>query len=164
MLISDQHFDAFLKCKTKAHFTFSSARMGELSHPLGDWPEHIAENYQKNCRDYLRSRSVCGADCFVGTPRPEDLRNAKYPLILQPLITAQDAESHVHALERGAVPTPKGRSAYVPIRFVPFEKISKHYKLMLAFDALVLWKASGQMPNQGNDHSRIATYDPTSEA
>jgi predicted RecB family nuclease len=37
----------------------------------------------------------------------------------------------------------------VPIRFVPFEKISKHYKLMLAFDALVLWKASGQMPTQG---------------
>jgi hypothetical protein len=37
----------------------------------------------------------------------------------------------------------------VPIRFVPFEKISKHYKLMLAFDALVLWKASGQMPTKG---------------
>ncbi len=84
-----------------------------------------------------------------GTPRPEDLRNAKYPLILQPLITAQDAESHVHALERAAVPTLKGRSSYVPIRFVPFEKISKHYKLMLAFDALVLWKASGQMPTKG---------------
>ena len=71
-----------------------------------------------------------------GTPRPEDLRNAKYPLILQPLITAQDAESHVHALERAAVPTLKGRSSYVPIRFVPF-------------DALVLWKASGQMPTKG---------------
>ncbi len=37
----------------------------------------------------------------------------------------------------------------MPIRFVPFEKISKHYKLMLAFDALVLWKASGQMPTKG---------------
>ena len=70
------------------------------------------------------------ADCFVGTPCPEDLRNAKYPLILQPLITGQDAESHVHALEWEAVPTQKGRSPYVPIRFVPFEKISKHYKLM----------------------------------
>jgi len=147
VLISDQHFDAFLKCRTKAHLTFSSARTGELSHPISDWQGHIAENYQKNCRDYLRSASA--ADCFVGTPRPEDLRNAKYPLILQPLITAQDAESHVHALEREAVPTQKGRSPYVPIRFVPFEKISKHYKLMLAFDAFVLWKVSGQMPTKG---------------
>src|SRR6266403_2240058 len=134
VLISDQHFDAFLKCRTKAHFTFSSARTGEPSYPIGDWKGHIAENYQKNCRDYLQS--VFGTDCFVGTPRPEDLRNAKYPLILQPLITAQDAESHVHALERAAVPTLRGRSSYVPIRFVPF-------------DALVLWKASGQMPTKG---------------
>jgi predicted RecB family nuclease len=147
VLISDQQFDVFLKCRTKAHFTFSSARTGEPSHPISDWQGHIAENYQKNCRDYLRS--VSGADCFIGTPHPADLRNAKYPLILQPLITAQDAESHVHALERGVVPSQKGRSAYVPIRFVPFEKISKHYKLMLAFDALVLWKASGQMPTKG---------------
>jgi len=147
VLISDQHFDAFLKCRTKAHFSFPSARTGEPSHPISEWQGHIAENYLKNCRDYLRSASA--ADCFVGTPRPEDLRNAKYPLILQLLITAQDAESHVHALEREAVPTQKGRSPYVPIRFVPFEKISKHYKLMLAFDAFVLWKVSGQMPTKG---------------
>jgi len=147
VLISNRHFDAFLKCRTKAHFTFSSPRTGEPSHPIGDWQGHIAENYQKSCRDYLRS--VSGADCFVGTPRPEDLRNAKYALILQPLITAQDVESHVHALELVAVPTQKGRSTYAPIRFVPFEKISMHYKLMLAFDALVLWKASGQMPTKG---------------
>lgn len=63
VLISDQHFDAFLKRKTKAHFTFSSAGIGEPSHPLGDWQRHIAENYQKNCRDYLRS--VSGANCLA---------------------------------------------------------------------------------------------------
>jgi len=71
VLISDRHFDAFLKCRTKAHFTFTSARTGEPSHPIGAWQGHIAESYQKDCRDYLRS--VSGADCFVGTPRPEDL-------------------------------------------------------------------------------------------
>ena len=53
VLISDQHFDAFLKCRTKAHFTFSSARTGEPSHRISDWQGHIAENYQKNCLDYL---------------------------------------------------------------------------------------------------------------
>ena len=147
MLISDEHFDAFLKCRTKAHFTFSSAPRGELSHPISDWQRHVAEYYQKNCQEYLRSGD--GADCFVGTPGPEDLRNAKYALILEPLIVARDLESHIHALERGTTPTQKGHGPYVPIRFVPFEKISKHHKLMLAFDAFVLWKASGQIPTRG---------------
>ena len=136
VLISDQHFDAFLKCRTKARFTFFSAAIGGPSHSISAWQADIAEKYQKTCRDWLRT--VSSTDCFLGTPSPDDLRNAEYPLILQPLITAQDVESHVHALERKTIPTQKGRNAYVPIRFVPFEKISKHYKLMLAFDALVL--------------------------
>jgi len=51
VLISDLQFDTFLKCRTKAHFTFSSARTGEPSHPIRKWQGHIAENYQKNCRD-----------------------------------------------------------------------------------------------------------------
>jgi hypothetical protein len=29
VLISDRHFDAFLKCRTKAHFTFSSVYASE---------------------------------------------------------------------------------------------------------------------------------------
>jgi len=57
--------------------------------------------------------------------------------------------SNIHALERGPAPTQKRHSPYAPIRFVPFDKISKHHKLMLAFDAYVLWKASGQMPIKG---------------
>jgi len=71
-------------------------------------------------------------------------------------ITAQDVESHVHALELVAVPTQRGAAPTRPIRFVPFEKISMHYKLMMAFDALVLWKASGQMPTKERS-LRIAT-------
>jgi len=147
VLISEKHFDAFLKCRTKAYFTFSPLRPDELSHPISDWQKHIAEKYQRNCREHLRL--VDGPDCFVGTPRPEDLRNGTYPLILEPLITALDAESYVHALQRGPVPTQQGCSPYIPVRFVPFERISRHHKLMLAFDAFVLWKASGQMPTKG---------------
>jgi len=147
MLISDELFETYLKCKTKAHLTFGQARVGELSHPISDWQRRIDENYQANCRDRLQSAD--GADCFVGSPRSEDVRNAKYRLIIQPYITSQDVGSHIHALERGPALTQKRHSRYTPIRFVPFEKISKHYRLMLAFDAFVLWKASGQMPTKG---------------
>ena len=52
-------------------------------------------------------------------------------------------------LDIGRDPTQKRNSPYTPIRFVPVEKVSKHHRLMLAFDAVVLWKASGQMPTKG---------------
>jgi predicted RecB family nuclease len=38
---------------------------------------------------------------------------------------------------------------YMPIRFTPSEKITKHHRLQLAFDAFVLGKASGRVPNCG---------------
>ena len=150
MLISDELFGAFLKCKTKAHLTalaFGQERMGEPPHPISDWQRHLAQSYQAECRDRLRSAD-CG-DCFVGSPRSEDLRSAKYRLIIQLYIAAQDVASNIHAIERGPAPTQRRHSPYAPIRFVPSENISKHHKLMLAFDALVLWKASGQMPIKG---------------
>ena len=147
MLISDELLDAYLKCKTKAQLTFGQARMGEPSHAISDWQRHLAENYQADCRDRLQSGD--SADCLVGSPRPEDLRSAKYRLVIQPYITAQGVGSNIHALERGLAQTQKRQSSYAPIRFVPFEKISRHHKLMLAFDAFVLWKASGQMPTKG---------------
>jgi len=147
VLITDQLFDAYLKCKTKAHLTFGPDRSGESSHPICAWQQRLAEHYQANgCH---RLRSADSADCFVGDPSLEDLKSAKYRLIIQPYITAQDVGSNIHALEREAAPTQKRNSPYTPIRFVPVEKVSKHHRLMLAFDAVVLWKASGQMPTKG---------------
>jgi predicted RecB family nuclease len=147
VLITDEIFDAYLKCKTKAHLTFGPDRGGESSHPISEWQQRFADNYQANCRNRLQFAD--SADCFVGNRRSEDLKCAKYRLIIQPYITAQDVGSNIHALERGSVPAQKRNSPYRPIRFVPFEKVSKHHRLMLAFDAVVLWKASGQMPTTG---------------
>jgi hypothetical protein len=147
MLITDEVFEAYLKCKTKAHLTFGPARGGEYSHPISDWQHRLAESYQANCRDRLQFAH--SEDCFVGNPCSEDLRSAKYRLIIQPYITAQDVGSNIHALERVAAPTQKHNSPYTPIRFVPFEKVSKHHKLMLAFIAFVLWKAFGQISTKG---------------
>jgi predicted RecB family nuclease len=145
-LITDGLFDAYLKCKTKAYLTFGRATSGKYSHPISDWQQRLAENYQADCRAHLEFAD--SVDCFVGTPRADDLRGAKYRLIIQPYITAQDVGSNIHALERGTAPTRKGTS-YSPIRFVPSEKVSRHHKLMLAFDAHVLGKAFGQMPTKG---------------
>jgi predicted RecB family nuclease len=147
VLITDELFDAYLKCKTKAYLTFGPAKSTEYSHPISDWQQHLAEIYQATCRDRLQFAD--SSDCFVGTPSSQALRSAKYRLIIQPYITAQDVGSNIHVLELGPAPTQKRISPYTPIRFVPLEKVSKHHRLMLAFDALVLWKASDQMPTKG---------------
>src|ERR1039457_672598 len=91
-LITDEIFDAYLKCKTKAHLTFGPATGGESSHPISSWQQHLADNYQANCRDRLQPTD--SADCFVGNPRSEDLKSAKYRLIIQPYVTAQDIGSN----------------------------------------------------------------------
>jgi predicted RecB family nuclease len=147
MLISDDLFDAYLKCKTKAQLTFRQPWTDKPGHAISDWQGHLAESYRADCCDRLQS--VDNSECLIGNPRPEDLKSAMYRLIFQPKITAQRVGSNIHALERGAVQTQKRHSPYAPIRSVPFEKISRHHKLMLAFDAFVLWKASGQMPAKG---------------
>jgi len=90
MLISDDLFDAYLKCKTKAHLTFGQATQGEPSHPISDWQRRVAEEYQANCRDCLQPADC--ADCLLGSPHSEGLRSAKYRLIIQPYITAQGVQ------------------------------------------------------------------------
>ena len=113
MLITDEIFDAYLKCKTKAHLTFGPDRGGESSHPISQWQQRFADNYQANCRNRLQFAD--SADCFFGNPRSEDLKCAKYRLIIQPYIAAQDVGSNIHALERGSVPAQKRNSPYRPI-------------------------------------------------
>jgi len=146
-MISAELFDAYLKCKTKAQLTFGQASAGDSSHAISNWQRHLAEHYQTDCSNRLEFGD--GADCLVGSPHPKDLRSAKYRLIIQPYITAEGVGSNIHALERGSAQTQKRHSPYAPIRFVPLEKTSTHPKRMLAFDAFVLWKASGKMPTEG---------------
>lgn len=146
-MISDELLGAYLNCKTKARLTFDQAGMADLSHPISHWQRHVAEVYQAECCDHCRSAS-CG-DFFVGCPPSDDLKSAKYQLVIQPYVTAHDVGSHIHALERAPKPILKQHNSYIPVRFVPSEKITRHHKLMLAFDAFVLWKASGRTPTKG---------------
>jgi predicted RecB family nuclease len=150
VLISDELFSAFLKCKTKAYLTalaYAQETVANPPHPIANWQRHLAGKYLAESCDRLRSADR--EHCFVGTPPSQDLSSANYRLIIQPHIAAQDLASEIHALERRNTPTLRRHSPYVPIRFVPSENISKHHKLLLAFDALVLWKASGRMPMKG---------------
>ena len=147
MLIRDDVFGAFIECKTKAHLLSSRvAGAPPDAHPISSWQRHVAEQFEQRCRALLIS--AARESCFVGTPLPQDLTNGRQHFIVDPIVTSEHAESHIHALER-VVPTQKQYNRYIPIRFIPSEKLTKHHKLALAFDAFVLWQASGQMPLLG---------------
>src|ERR1035441_9856610 len=88
----------------------TTLRLIDFSH----WQRHVAEVYQAECCDHCRSAS-CG-DFFVGCPPSDDLKSAKYQLVIQPYVTAHDVGSHIHALERAPKPILKQHNSYIPVR------------------------------------------------
>ena len=148
MLITDDLFGSFLKCKTKARLQSSAlAEHPCAPHAISDWHHRLADDYKRECMDLLISISL--SECFEGTPSRQDLMNGQHPLIVDPILTFEDVTSHIHALERTSQPVQNNRNYYVPIRFTPYEKITRDHKLFLAYDAFVLGKTFGRMPAFG---------------
>ena len=141
-------FGSFLKCKTKAHLqTSPSAEHPCAPHAISDWQHRLAEDYKRECTDLLISLSP--SEYFEGTPPRQDLIKGQHPLIVDPILIFEDVTSHIHALERTSQPVQNNRNHYVPIRFTPYQKVTKNHKLILAYDAFVLGKTFGRMPASG---------------
>src|SRR5712691_7786365 len=146
MLITDDIFHAFLQCETKSHLKLSGAAGDQQAFP--DWERNLAEDYKRQCH-----RQLCAAfrevECLVGGAFPQDLDNSGCRLVMDCTVRAQEMQSHLHAVERVVSPGTTHQSLYMPIRCVPREKITTQDKLLLAFDALVLWTVSGEAPRFG---------------
>jgi predicted RecB family nuclease len=141
MLITDEIFCAFLKCETKAYLKYSNVVGDQCEY--SDWQRHLAEDYKQKCSAKLYSNFSEG-ECLLGTSLSQRLENSKYRLVLDCLVQAQGLQTKIHALERLSAPVKRKHNPYIPIRFVPNEKFTKHDKLLLAFDALTLYRASGK--------------------
>jgi predicted RecB family nuclease len=146
MLITDDIFQAFLQCETKAHLKHAGAVGDQQEFP--EWERHLVEDYKQQC--YRQWRADCGeAACLVGSALLQDLDHSGCRLVLDCTVRAQEMQAHLHAVERVAAPDKPHDSPYMPIRCVPREKITTQDKLLLAFDALVLGTVSGQAPRFG---------------
>ena len=143
MLITEDIFRAFLKCETKSYLKFSGT-VG-LQHEFTDWERNLVEDYKQKCCIQLRP-NFREDECLVGPSLPQDFQKNKCRLVIDCLVQAQEFQSRIHALERLTSPGKTKHNPYIPIRFVPNEKITKRDKLLLAFDALVLSTASGGKP------------------
>ena len=146
MLITDDIFQAFLQCETKAHLKLAGA-VGDQQE-LPEWERHLVEDYKRQC--YRQWRAEFGeAACLVGIAFPHDLDNSRCRLVMDCTVQAREMQAHLYAVERVAAPDKPHDSPYMPIRCVPREKITTQDKLLLAFDALALGTVSGHVPRFG---------------
>ncbi|MDQ3257211.1 MAG: IS66 family transposase [Acidobacteriota bacterium] len=142
-LITEEIFQAFLKCETKSHLQAPGAVGTECE--FADWQRCLVEDFKRKGCIQLRS-NLREDECLSGTFPSEGLESSKYCLVTDCVVQVQEIQSHIHALERLPSAAKTKHSPYIPIRFVPSEKITSHDKLLIAFDALAMFTASGKMP------------------
>lgn len=146
MQITEEIFQTFLKCETKSYLKIAGA-VG-LQSEFRDWERFLAEDFQQKCRKRLIS-NFQQDERFVGTISPQELENKKYRIVIDCIFQSQRVQSCIQALERLPSPGRTKHNHYIPIRFIPREKITAFDKLLVAFDAFVLFTASGRMPQFG---------------
>jgi len=145
-VITEEAFETFLKCPTKSYLRGIDA-IGAQSE-FGEWQERQLAHFKQTAWERFQS-SVARDELFVGTPPPHVLKERRYRVILDYVVDLPEIRSRLHALERSASARDTVHSTYIPVRFVPTDKLTVFDKLLLAFGALALFRASGKMPHVG---------------
>lgn len=146
MTITANLFDAYLKCPTKCFLR----ALGETGTGNGyaDWTQ--AQNLSCQLEGVTRIKEgVANNECITGPLDRKELKFAKWRLAIGSKAYAQNLESTIHAVERVPCDTPGEPAQFIPIRFIFTNKLSRHDKLMLAFDALVLSETLGRQVDLG---------------
>jgi hypothetical protein len=135
MVITTDLVEAFLKCPTKC-FLRSHAEVAN-GNAYADWVRTKSEIF----RTEGITRLTAGAPLdrrATGTAVTESGGSPQWELALDFTARSENLQCSCHAVQR--LPSAgQGRAAqFVPIRFVFSDKITRHDKLLLAFDGLVI--------------------------
>jgi predicted RecB family nuclease len=145
-VITDTIFEAFLNCETKSRLKLSGE--SEHSNELIEWHLQTRVAYRQKCQSRLRS--IFSQQAYIPQLScQEDLTDANHRLVLDCTIETRRYLSRVDAIERVSRRSTGRYGGHIPVRFVPNEKLSRHDKLLLAFDALTLGDALGKVPPFG---------------
>jgi len=134
-------FEAFLKCPTKCYLR----SVGEVGsgNAYAEWAQVQNDTYRTESTKRLMEE-VPEAERAISPPTTDDIKAAKWRVAKDVHLQAGTLESRLHAVER--FPSEgRGRPAqFATIRFIPFNKLTKDDRLLVAFDALVLSEAVGR--------------------
>jgi CRISPR/Cas system-associated exonuclease Cas4 (RecB family) len=160
MRICSDLFNAFLKCPTRC-WLWAAAEPAS-GNAYAEWVKSQNASYRAAEIERLLSETPKGE--LAVSPSLENLKAAKWRLAANLTGHARMnncvLESEVHAVER-APSEGRGRPPqFIPIRFIFTNKLSVDDKLLLAFDAYVLFEATGREISfgkiiHGDDHSAL---------
>src|SRR6516164_9235838 len=123
--ITQESFEAFLKCPTKSRLYTNGAH--GIESEFGEWQRRTQERYNAAAAQQLRSSLQANEWC-VADP---------------------EIQARLHGLELHRSEVRVERHSYIPIRFVANEKLSASDRLMLAFDAFAFSRATSKLPAAG---------------
>lgn len=146
MRVTQESFEAFLKCPTKS--LLSSNGTHGIESEFGEWQRRTQERYNEAASEHLRS-SLRPNEWCIGTPPTEQFNQRRNHLILDYVVADSEIQARLHGLELDRSPARVGRHSYIPIRFVAKEKIAASDRLLLAFDAFALSRVTGKAPGDG---------------
>ena len=146
MTITEKTFAAFLKCTTKCHL--AAHNVVGVSTEFSQSQEHLRENFKQIARDRL-CRAVGDGQWYAGTPELRCLEDHRYRLIVDYVVALPDIQARLDGLEGIRAASRRLDCPYIPIRFVPSEKVSTHDKVLLAFEAFAFSQVCGKTPRIG---------------
>ncbi len=135
MKITSALFEAYLKCPTKC-FLRARGERGD-GNAYAEWVQAQSDSY----RSYGIARlmeDAGGEGSVLGPTSTEVLDSPKWRFAVDVEVHADLLESRLHAVERVPAQGRQGATQLIPFRFVTANKLTRHDKLLLAFDALVL--------------------------
>jgi CRISPR/Cas system-associated exonuclease Cas4 (RecB family) len=157
MLITSDLFEAYLKCPTKC-FLRSLGETG-TNNSYANWVRtqylsYSSEGIKQLVNDFAEDEVI------TGTVDSEETRSPKWRLSIQTLARTHNRESIIHAVERLTSERGDKPESLIPIRFINTNRVHKHDKLSLAFDALALSQMLGREISVGNiisgdNHARL---------
>ena len=146
MPITEETFAAFLRCETKSYLNLNGT-VGVASE-FSQSRDHLREEYKQTCREQLCS-ALRDGQWNAGTPALQSLEDRRYRLILDYAVILPEIQARLDGLERIRAASHKFDCPYIPLRFVPSEKVSTHDKVLLAFEAFAFSQICGKTPRIG---------------
>ena len=139
-------FEAFLKCPTKCYLR-SLGKTG-AENAYADWVRDQSESYHSEGIKHL-IKGTAPDEFALGPTGTETLGAAKWRLAVGLVAFAKNLESSIHIAERVPSKVSGQLAQFVPIRFFFTNKLTRHDKLLLGFDALVLSEMLGREVSLG---------------
>jgi predicted RecB family nuclease len=146
MPITEETFAAFLRCETKSYLNLNGT-VGVASE-FSQSRDHLREKFKQIGREQL-CRAVQKGQSYAGTPDLRCLEEHRYSLIVDYVVALPEIQARLDGLEQIRTTSHRLDCPYIPLRFVPSEKVSTHDKLLLAFEAFAFSQICGKTPRIG---------------